>query len=299
MQLIIVTGMSGGGKSIAIRQLEDCGYYCIDNLPAPFLCPVAEDLNNRGIKAAAVSIDARSQSTFDDSLNNVRQLENAGYDVRILFLTASQQELVKRFSETRRRHPLSTSAANQDQIVTLQEAINRERELLAPISTGASLMDTTGILPSQLREWVKRFVGQPQAAMTLTFESFGFKHGLPVASDLVFDVRCLPNPYYCQELRPLTGQDKPVADYLRQYPEVNNMVSDIASFIKKWLPAYIAQNRHYLTVAIGCTGGQHRSVFVAEELGRLFAGHAGVVVRHRIIEQHKHLAGEVAIQNEN
>lgn len=299
MQLIIVTGMSGGGKSIAIRQLEDCGYYCIDNLPAPFLYPVAEDLKHRGIKAAAVAIDARSQSTFEDSLHNVRKLEKAGYDVRILFLTASSQELVKRFSETRRRHPLSTSAAHQDQIVTLQEAINCERELLAPISTGASLMDTTGILPSQLREWVKRFVGQPQAAMTLTFESFGFKHGLPVASDLVFDVRCLPNPYYRPELRPLTGQDQPVADYLRQYPEVTNMVSDIALFIKKWLPAYIAQNRHYLTVAIGCTGGQHRSVFVAEELGRQFAEYAGVVVRHRIIEQHKHLAGEIAIQNEH
>ena len=206
MQLIIVTGMSGGGKSIAIRQLEDCGYYCIDNLPAAFLLPVAQDLRTHGIKSAAVAIDARSQSTFDGSLKAIRQLEEAGFDVRILFLTASDQELVKRFSETRRRHPLSTLAASRDQLVTLQEAISRERDLLAPLSAGAALMDTTGILSSQLREWVKKFVGQPQAMMTLTFESFAFKHGLPVASDLVFDVRCLPNPYYDPALRPLTGQ---------------------------------------------------------------------------------------------
>ena len=273
MQLIIVTGMSGGGKSIAIRQLEDCGYYCIDNLPAAFLLPVAQDLRTHGIKSAAVAIDARSQSTFDGSLKAIRQLEEAGFDVRILFLTASDQELVKRFSETRRRHPLSTLAASRDQLVTLQEAISRERDLLAPISAGAALMDTTGILSSQLREWVKKFVGQPQAMMTLTFESFAFKHGLPVASDLVFDVRCLPNPYYDPALRPLTGRDKPVADYLRTFPTVINMVDDIEGFIRKWLPAYIAQNRHYLTVAVGCTGGQHRSVFVGRRARRPLQGH--------------------------
>lgn len=275
MQLIIVTGMSGGGKSIAIRQLEDCGYYCIDNLPAAFLLPVAQDLRTHGIKSAAVAIDARSQSTFDGSLKAIRQLEEAGFDVRILFLTASDQELV-----------------------TLQEAISRERDLLAPISAGAALMDTTGILSSQLREWVKKFVGQPQAMMTLTFESFAFKHGLPVASDLVFDVRCLPNPYYDPALRPLTGRDKPVADYLRTFPTVINMVDDIEGFIRKWLPAYIAQNRHYLTVAVGCTGGQHRSVFVAEELGARFRDTDGVVVRHRIIEQKALLSGEKSVQNE-
>lgn len=273
MQLIIVTGMSGGGKSIAIRQLEDCGYYCIDNLPAAFLLPVAQDLRTHGIKSAAVAIDARSQSTFDGSLKAIRQLEEAGFDVRILFLTASDQELVKRFSETRRRHPLSTLAASRDQLVTLQEAISRERDLLAPISAGAALMDTTGILSSQLREWVKKFVGQPQAMMTLTFESFAFKHGLPVASDLVFDVRCLPNPYYDPALRPLTGRDKPVADYLRTFPTVINMVDDIEGFIRKWLPAYIAQNRHYLTVAVGCTGGQHRSVLRGRRARRPLQGH--------------------------
>ena len=285
MQLIIVTGMSGSGKSIAIRQLEDCGYYCVDNLPASFLLSVAKDLEEHGVKQAAVAIDARSQSNFEHSVKALRQLEHAGFDVRILFLTASTPELVQRFSETRRRHPLSAQAESRDEIVTLQEAIRRERDILSPITEGAAIMDTTGLLPAQLRNWVKEFAGLPQAKMTLAFESFGFKHGLPVVADLVFDVRCLPNPYYTAALRPLTGKDEPVAQFLRACPDVNRMVDDIAGFIERWLPAYINQNRHYLTVAIGCTGGQHRSVYVAEELGRRFANVRGVVVRHRIIEQ--------------
>lgn len=285
MQLIIVTGMSGSGKSIAIRQLEDCGYYCVDNLPASFLLPVAKDLEEHGVKQAAVAIDARSQSNFEHTVDALRQLGHAGFDVRILFLTASTPELVQRFSETRRRHPLSAQAESRDEIVTLQEAIRRERDILSPITEGAAIMDTTGLLPAQLRNWVKEFAGLPQAKMTLAFESFGFKHGLPVAADLVFDVRCLPNPYYTAALRPLTGKDEPVAQFLRACPDVNRMVDDIAGFIERWLPAYINQNRHYLTVAIGCTGGQHRSVYVAEELGRRFANVRGVVVRHRIIEQ--------------
>ena len=285
MQLIIVTGMSGSGKSIAIRQLEDCGYYCVDNLPASFLLPVAKDLEEHGVKQAAVAIDARSQSNFEHTVDALRQLGHAGFDVRILFLTASTPELVQRFSETRRRHPLSAQAESRDEIVTLQEAIRRERDILSPITEGAAIMDTTGLLPAQLRNWVKEFAGLPQAKVTLAFESFGFKHGLPVAADLVFDVRCLPNPYYTAALRPLTGKDEPVAQFLRACPDVNRMVDDIAGFIERWLPAYINQNRHYLTVAIGCTGGQHRSVYVAEELGRRFANVRGVVVRHRIIEQ--------------
>ena len=298
MQLIIVTGLSGGGKSIAIRQLEDCGYYCIDNLPALFLLPVAENLRTNGIKAAAVAIDARSESTFEEMKTMLVDLEKADFDVRVLFLTASTSELVQRFSETRRRHPLSTKAETHDEIVTLQEAINRERDLLASLSDGAAMIDTTGLLPSQLRNWVKNFAGMRQAKMTLAFESFAFKHGLPVAADLVFDVRCLPNPYYTPSMRPLTGLDQPVADYLRSNAQVTAMVDDIEAFIRKWLPAYMAQNRHYLTVGIGCTGGQHRSVFVAAELGRRFAADTtGVIVRHRIIEQRRLLDGDKAVQS--
>lgn len=297
MQLIIVTGMSGSGKSIAIRQLEDCGYYCVDNLPASFLLPVAKDLEEHGVKQAAVAIDARSQSNFEHTVEALRQLGHAGFDVRILFLTASTPELVQRFSETRRRHPLSAQAESRDEIVTLQEAICRERDILSPITEGAAIMDTTGLLPAQLRNWVKEFAGLPQAKMTLAFESFGFKHGLPVAADLVFDVRCLPNPYYTVALRPLTGKDEPVAQFLRACPDVNRMVDDIAGFIERWLPAYINQNRHYLTVAVGCTGGQHRSVYVAEELGRRFANVGGVVVRHRIIEQKELLNAALSTQS--
>ena len=266
MQLIIVTGMSGGGKSIAIRQLEDCGYYCIDNLPAAFLLPVAQDLRTHGIKSAAVAIDARSQSTFDGSLKAIRQLEEAGFDVRILFLTASDQELVKRFSETRRRHPLSTLAASRDQLVTLQEAISRERDLLAPISAGAALMDTTGILSSQLREWVKKFVGQPQAMMTLTFESFAFKHGLPVASDLVFDVRCLPNPFYVPELKHKTGLDQEVVDFVMNHPEAKQLLDRYEQFLQVALPLYVKEGKSQLTIAVGCTGGKHRSITFARKI---------------------------------
>ncbi|WP_295480232.1 RNase adapter RapZ [Sutterella sp.] len=285
MQLIIVTGLSGGGKSIAVRQLEDSGYYCIDNLPAEFLEPVAERLAANGTRAAAVAIDARSHATFDTAFAALEHLKARGFDTRVLFLTASNEELVRRFSETRRRHPLSTHAEHLDQELTLQEAIRRERELLLPVAQIAHVMDTTRLLPSQLRRWVQQFIGEPGAKLTLTFESFGYKRGLPFASDLVFDVRCLPNPYYAPELRALTGLDAPVAEYLARQPLVGEMIDDIGRFIEKWIPHYTAQNRHYLTVCIGCTGGQHRSVYVAEMLGRRFSDRTGTIVRHRALAQ--------------
>lgn len=292
MQLILVTGLSGSGKSIAIRQLEDSGCYCIDNLPAEFLLPVARSLARSNTKAAAVAIDSRSHATFEKTVEALKTLRAEGFDIRILYLTASSEELVRRFSETRRRHPLSTHAEHRDQEVTLQEAIKLERELLAPVAEVAHVMDTTGLLPSQLRRWVQQFIGEPYAKMTLTFESFAFKHGIPVVADLVFDVRCLPNPYYDPALRGLTGRDAPVAAFLEKQPLVREMVDDIAGFIEKWLPQYTAQNRHYLTVCIGCTGGQHRSVYVAEALGRRFADRAGTIVRHRILDQSALLTAE-------
>ncbi|MDY3116185.1 MAG: RNase adapter RapZ [Sutterella sp.] len=288
MQLTLVTGMSGAGKSIVIRQLEDCGYYCVDNLPADFLVPLAHRLHTNGTEHVAVAIDARSQATFDHALSALKSLQNEGVDVRVLFLTASQDELVKRFSETRRRHPLCTRAQRHDQLLTLPEAIQVERDLLAPITELACVMDTTHLLPAQLRQWVQQFIGHPHAEMTLTFESFAFKHGLPIAADLVFDVRCLPNPYYDPALRPLTGKDPEIVTFMEQHPQVADMVSDIQRFIEKWLPLYLQQNRHYLTVAIGCTGGQHRSVYVAETLTKALRTQCPTIVRHRIIEQ-KHL----------
>lgn len=295
MQLTLVTGLSGSGKSIAIRQLEDSGCYCIDNLPAEFLLPVAESLAASGTRSAAVAIDARSHATFEGTLKTLDTLKGKGFDIRVLFLTASSAELVRRFSETRRRHPLSTHAQHLAQEVTLQEAIGKERELLEPVAAIAHVMDTTGLLPSQLRRWVQQFIGEPEAKLTLTFESFAYKNGIPVVADLVFDVRCLPNPYYVPALRPLTGRDKPIADYLAAQPLVGEMIGDIAGYIKKRLPHFKAQNRHYLTVCIGCTGGQHRSVYVAESLGRIFAQETATIVRHRMLDQTSH-AGERRLQ---
>ena len=269
-QLIIVTGLSGSGKSIAIRQLEDSGYYCLDNLPADFLQSVVAHLAQHGLKKLAVSIDARSQVNLETARSAMQQLAGAGCDVR-----------VRRFSETRRRHPLTGPQEDGSADRTLNDAISLERELLAPATQYAHVIDTTGLLPNTLRDWVRTFAQAEQSMMTLAFESFAFKNGIPVAADLVFDVRNLPNPYYDPQLRPLTGLDAPVADYLAQFENVREMIADIEQFLAKWLPSYEAQNRHYLTIAIGCTGGQHRSVYVANTLGRLFKDKVLTVVRHR------------------
>ena len=251
-QLIIVTGLSGSGKSIAIRQLEDSGYYCLDNLPADFLQSVVTHLAQHGLKKLAVSIDARSQVNLEMARGAMQQLAAAGCDVRVLFLTASTPELVRRFSETRRRHPLTGPQEDGSADRTLNDAISLERELLAPATQYAHVIDTTGLLPNTLRDWVRIFAQAEQSMMTLAFESFAFKNGIPVAADLVFDVRNLPNPYYDPQLRPLTGLDAPVADYLAQFENVREMIADIEKFLTKWLPSYEAQNRHYLTIAIGC-----------------------------------------------
>ncbi len=280
-QLIIVTGLSGSGKSIAIRQLEDSGYYCLDNLPADFLESVVTHLAMHGQQKLAVSIDARSQLNLETARAAIERLAKAGCDVRVLFLTASTPELVRRFSETRRRHPLTGLQENGSADRTLNDAICMEREMLAPATQYAHVIDTTGLLPNTLRDWVRGFAQAEQSMMTLAFESFAFKNGIPVAADLVFDVRNLPNPYYDPALRPLTGLDQPVADFLEKCPDVQEMIGDIEAFLTKWLPSYEAQNRHYLTIAIGCTGGQHRSVYVANTLGERFRSKALTVVRHR------------------
>ena len=245
-QLIIVTGLSGSGKSIAIRQLEDSGYYCLDNLPADFLQSVVAHLAQHGLKKLAVSIDARSQVNLETARSAMQQLAGAGCDVRVLFLTASTPELVRRFSETRRRHPLTGPQEDGSADRTLNDAISLERELLAPATQYAHVIDTTGLLPNTLRDWVRTFAQAEQSMMTLAFESFAFKNGIPVAADLVFDVRNLPNPYYDPQLRPLTGLDAPVADYLAQFENVREMIADIEQFLAKWLPSYEAQNHKQL-----------------------------------------------------
>jgi UPF0042 nucleotide-binding protein len=278
MQLIIVTGLSGSGKSIALKALEDSGYYCVDNLPATLLPDTAEHLGHAGEARIAVSIDTRS-STLEALPGIIRDLREHNRDVQVLFLESSTETLVKRFSETRRRHPLSSAG------ITLAESIRLEREMLAQLGDLGHRMDTSDLSPNALRSWVKDFIALAPEGLTLLFTSFGFKHGIPLDADYVFDVRCLPNPNYEPALKPLTGRDQPVIEFLEQQPLAQAMYEDIRQFVEKWLPCFMRDNRSYLTIAIGCTGGQHRSVYFTERLTNHFRNlQHKVLVRHRELE---------------
>jgi len=285
MRVVLITGMSGSGKSVAIRLLEDIGYYCVDNLPARFLPDLCRQLDQAGYRELAVSIDARSEASLTDIPADIEALRRTGHDVKVLFLTASDEALVLRYSESRRRHPLAQRLQRDPPGVepTLTEAIAAERDLLAPLNDIGHRIDTSGLATNALRRWVREFVASPRANLTLAFESFAYKRGIPVAADLVFDVRNLPNPYYDAALRPLTGLDAAVAVFLEQAPNVAEMIDDIARFVARWLPGYVADNRHYVTVAIGCTGGQHRSVYVVEQIAHRFAASERVLTRHRCL----------------
>ena len=276
MELILISGLSGSGKSVALHLLEDSGYYCVDNLPVVMLTVLIGMLKEEGIRKTAIAIDARSGHGIDLLPAKMQKLAESGIDLTFLFLHSTEDTLLKRYSESRRRHPLA--AADQ----TLVEAIRAERIMLEPISGLGHRIDTSGMKANGLREWVRQFIeAEPGQGLTLMFESFGFKHGIPLDADLVFDVRCLPNPHYDPVLRPLTGRDQPVIDFLERVPEVGRMVGDIYAFVASWLPSYVNDNRSYLTVAIGCTGGQHRSVYIAEQLAERLRDSARVLVRHR------------------
>ena len=275
MQIVLVSGLSGSGKSIAIAVLEDAGYYCVDNLPLAMLQPLVDYLTREGHTRIAIAIDARSSASFTQLPQIAETLRSQGADLRVIFLEAKTLTLVQRFSETRRRHPLSSDT------VSLQEAIQLEREMLAEIAPLAHRIDTSDLSASALRLWIKDLIGQDRSRITLLFESFGFKHGIPLDADLVFDVRCLPNPHYVAELRPLTGRDQPVQDFLEASPNAMALLADIRGFVENWLPCFIRDHRAYLTVAIGCTGGQHRSVYFAETLAAAFREREQVLVRHR------------------
>jgi UPF0042 nucleotide-binding protein len=275
VQIVLVSGLSGSGKSIAIAVLEDAGYYCVDNLPLAMLQPLVDYLTREDHTRIAIAIDARSSASFSQLPQIAETLRSQGADLRVIFLEAKTLTLVQRFSETRRRHPLSSNT------VSLQEAIQLEREMLAEIAPLAHRIDTSDLSASALRLWIKDLVGQDRSRITLLFESFGFKHGIPLDADLVFDVRCLPNPHYVAELRPLTGRDQPVQDYLEASPNAMALLADIRGFVENWLPCFIRDHRAYLTVAIGCTGGQHRSVYFAETLAAAFREREQVLVRHR------------------
>ncbi len=279
MQLFLISGLSGSGKSIALKALEDNGYYCVDNLPAELLPTLMANLRQTGHQRVAVSIDVRSGASVRQLPQHVATLKEEGLDVHLLFLDAQTETLVKRFSETRRRHPLS------DDRLTLPECVQHERELLVEIGSIGHHIDTSEVGPNTLRAWVKDFIQLDRARLTLLFQSFGFKNGIPLDADLVFDVRCLPNPHYDPELRPLTGRDAAVVEFIERQPAAQKMYRDICHFVQDWLPCYVADNRSYLTVAIGCTGGRHRSVYFAERLARHFGtSQQQVLTRHRELD---------------
>jgi UPF0042 nucleotide-binding protein len=294
--VVLLTGMSGGGKSVAMHALEDAGYFCVDNLPAELLLDFLKLEEQRGERRVAIAVDVRSSGSLPLMLPLLKQLRAAGVPVRSIFLDASNEALMRRFSETRRPHPLredrettfggldGTAAAAESHRLLL-DAIKLERELLGGLKAESTIIDTSQLRPAQLRAWLGDLVG-PNAGtkLTLVFESFAFKHGVPSDADFVFDVRVLPNPYYDRELRPLTGRDAPVAAYLAAQPEVGLMMGQIAGFLSRWLPHFAADQRSYLTVAIGCTGGQHRSVYLVEMLARQFSHHGHVLRRHRELD---------------
>jgi len=282
MKLIIVSGLSGSGKSIALDTLEDCGFYCIDNLPITLLEALIEEVTRAEqpiYEKTAIGIDSRNQresfTQFTDALAHITKL---GIDYEILFLLAEHETLLKRFSETRRKHPLTNGAH------PLSEAINLERTLLEPIARRAHLLiDTTRTNIHQLRELVQIRVGAKEdRTLSLFFQSFGFKHGIPQDTDFIFDARCLPNPHWEPALRGLTGKDRAVSDFLAGFSQVTDYLKDIIAFLSRWIPAFEAENRTYLSIAVGCTGGQHRSVYLVEHLEHHFhTSRYTTLVRHR------------------
>jgi UPF0042 nucleotide-binding protein len=288
MQINLITGISGSGKSVALRAFEDAGYDCVDNLPVSLLENLISTLEKEKSERVAVAIDARRGSSISE-LPSILELLRENHQVRIVFLNADTNTLVQRFSETRRRHPLSTNA-KQSQSATLVEAIENERKLLEPLRAQAHSIDTSNLPAHALRSWIQDLLKDKPAGLSIIFESFGFKKGVPSEADLVFDVRCLPNPHYDKVLRPLTGNDKPVKEFLEKIPEVNSMESDIIQFINKWLPHYIADGRSYLTVAIGCTGGQHRSVYLVNRISEHFRAQKDLAaLQLNFLDRHREL----------
>ncbi|HJV75478.1 MAG TPA: RNase adapter RapZ [Noviherbaspirillum sp.] len=284
MRIILITGISGSGKSVGLNALEDAGYFCVDNLPPKLLRQLVATRLEDGETTLAVAMDVRSADSLAGLPADIRSLKDEGHDVKVLFLTAKTESLITRFSETRRSHPLShrlqPGRATDDQ-PTLTECILREREMLSAIERIGHVIDTSGLSANKLRAWIKDLVGTERAPLTLLFESFAFKYGVPLDADLVFDVRVLPNPYYDTALRPYTGRDEPVITFLQAQAPVTELLADISTFIEKWLPAFKQDNRSYLTVAVGCTGGQHRSVYMVEQLARHFRPAERVLLRHR------------------
>ncbi len=293
LRVVLLSGVSGSGKTIALNSLEDAGYYCVDNLPVQLVDELLRVAQQAGYRRLAIAMDARGAEGLSLLPELVRRLR-AQCDLHFIYLDCGTDTLVQRFSETRRAHPLTArrgelarGAAGQPSPASapaLIEAIELERELLAPVAGLGLHIDTSGLRPAQLRAWVRQAVQLEASRITLLFESFAFKHGVALDADFVFDVRMLPNPHYDPLLRPLNGRDAPVAEFLRAQPSVMRMLSQLQGFLQTWLPAMAEDQRSYVVVAIGCTGGQHRSVFLAEQLGQHFASEYSVIVRHRELD---------------
>jgi RNase adapter protein RapZ len=285
-EVVLVTGTSGSGKSVALHALEDSGFFCVDNLPPEllrgFLALDAERFGQR----VAIAIDARSASSLPQLLPLLDELNDEGVQVRTFFLDSTTDALVRRFSESRRPHPLSsmTEGSSGDSHRVLVDAIELERELLSALRERATVIDTSQMRPVQLRQWMRTLVRSTGSRLILVFESFAFKHGVPLDADFVFDVRILPNPHYVPELKALTGRDAGVIDFLSREGDVAAMQAQIEGLVRRWLPAFEEDQRSYLTVAIGCTGGQHRSVYLVEQLAQRFAGEVTTLRRHRELD---------------
>ena len=286
-EVVLITGMSGSGKSVALHALEDAGYYCVDNLPPELLQAfVALEQQHRAGRVA-IAMDVRSAASLPLVPKQLAELRRHGVQIKLLFLDATTDTLVRRFSETRRMHPLTRQTAGsnmEDRKRALVEAIELERELLSDMREQAHVIDTSMIRSAQLQGYVKSLISAPASQLTLVFESFAFKRGIPVDADYVFDVRMLPNPHYESTLRALTGRDEPVAAYLRQQADVTQMLGDVQHFLDAWLGALARDHRSYVTVAIGCTGGQHRSVYLVEQLADIFASQWTTLKRHRELD---------------
>ena len=275
MQLILVSGLSGSGKSVALKALEDAGYFAVDNLPASLILPLIDSVKSHNEKVA-ISIDARTGETLATLPQTVSQLNAVGIDCRVVFLDANDDALARRFSETRRPHPLADKIAGG-----MLACITQEREMLAEVAARAHRIDTSDVNPHTLRGWIKDWLKVDRNRIALAFQSFGFKHGIPIDADMVFDVRFLPNPFYDPRLRPLSGKDAAVKAFLQADLNVAHLIDDVTGFLVRWLPSYMGDNRAALTIAIGCTGGQHRSVYVVEELAERLGSAQQVLIRHR------------------
>jgi UPF0042 nucleotide-binding protein len=285
-ELVLITGMSGSGKSVVLHALEDAGYYCVDNLPPELLLPFVQLEQQHRAEKVAIAMDVRSADSLPMVPAQLAHLRSLDVNVRLLFLDANTDTLVHRFSETRRKHPLSRQEhrKSNDEQRDLIEAIELERRLLAELREESHVIDTSLLRNTKLQTYIKSLISAPSSQLTLMFESFAFKRGIPVHADYVFDVRMLPNPHYEPALRPLTGRDAPVSQWLAQHDAVGRMADHISDFLQAWLPALSQDHRSYVTVAIGCTGGQHRSVYLVETLSERFAHDWVTLKRHRELD---------------